>query len=122
MLLVFAGQVLAAPLLACQHSGNMAMSGPVTVDEHGLTCCPMDMTKVSEGMGSMEMPDTQESLGHAVDSTMGCDQPCLQCLCPALTPRQAASALPLPTKQVLAFESFIPPSHLDGLFRPPIFA
>ena len=77
----------------------------------------MDMASGQEDMGGLEKLAPQEDSDPMTSGSMECNQHCFQC--PALTPRQTASAHVLPTNQARAFETFIPPSHLDGLFRPP---
>jgi hypothetical protein len=113
MLLAFTGQLLAAPFLNCPQLGAMAM------EELGVDCLSMDMAA-----GPQETADKEgyhEGLNHS-DSAMTDCYLCLHCPGGATPVQASASLVPAKGQTLASSETFIPPSHLDGLFRPPISA
>lgn len=112
MLFAFTGQLLAAPFLDCPQLGAMA------AEELGVDCLFMDMAAGTQQMADAE--SQRDGLNHS-DSAM---TDCYLCLhCPAgVSPMQVSAVLSVVQGQSLAPDAFIPPSHLDGLFRPPISA
>ena len=114
MLFAFTGQLLTAPFLECPELGAMA------AEELGVDCLFMDMDMAAGTQQMVDAESQHEGFNHS-DSAM---TDCYLCLhCPAGISPMQVSAVPLVAQgQSMAPDAFIPPSHLDGLFRPPISA
>lgn len=129
LLLVFTGQVLAAPFLCCHQdtqsdAQSKATSGieseAAAMQGHGEDCHSMPMAAMKQG-GSGDEPMSVETPAdhHLSGSFMSdCDHLCLQCPAGAAMQASQVAVDPAPVL-VSAGEYFTPPSHPDGLFRPP---